>query len=119
MNTHILYLEAAKLLKQYDADVQYKLIQHNKKVGSEAIFSNIMPTHRQFRCDFYCPNLKLIVEINGGSWKHGRHNRAKGYSDDLRKSNIAQLNNFTYLQYTYDQLRDGLLIEDLLILLNR
>ena len=120
MDTNILYLEAKQVLCRYDGDVQCKLIEmndlrNNKRISKEATFKSIMKTTRNFRCDFYCPNLRLIVEINGGEWSNGLHVRGKRYNDDLRKANIAQLNNFTYLQYTYTQLMNGDLIDDMKI----
>jgi len=115
MNTTLLYFEASQLLTSYDSDVRYKIRRANKIIGKEATFKqiHIKNSPKNFRCDFYCPNLSLIVEINGGEWSNGSHVRGKRYNDDLRKANIAQLNDFIYLQYTYTQLSDGVLIDDM------
>lgn len=106
LDNALLYLEAKEIL-----------LKHDKDTTTEVTINKIMNTKRRFRTDFYCPNLKLIVEVNGGEWKQGRHVRGQGYADDLRKANISQLNDFYYLQYTYTQLNEGKLIEDMEILI--
>ena len=76
------------------------------QVHTEVVFSKIMPTKRRFRADFFLePN--VIVEVNGGQWVGGRHNRGGSYEKDLEKMNLAQANGFMYFQYTYEMLRRG------------
>ena len=91
---------------------------NNITCEAEQVFKDIMPTERRFRAD-YLLNGWIIVEINGGHWISGRHNRGKGYENDLIKSNLAQINGFIYLQYTYGQLKERLYIADLTELLSR
>jgi len=75
------------------------------EVQKEKTFNKIMPTKRLFRCDYILPNLKIIVEVNGGQWTNGRHNRGgKGYENDLMKLNIAQKNGYKVYQFTYEML---------------
>ena len=62
---------------------------------------------RRWRADFAWPELKLIVEIHGGTWTNGRHNRARGLANDLEKSNAAQLGGWLYLAYTGDDVKSG------------
>ena len=88
----------------------------NIEFQKEVVFSKIMPTKRKFRADYYLPELKTIVEINGGQFVNGRHNRGgKGYENDLIKSNMASLNGFFYLQYTYQMLKETYINDVLLI----
>jgi len=89
-----------------------ELEKHLKKLDAgackEAVFSHFMPTKRLFRADFLCPNIRVIVEVNGGQWVNGRHNRGgKGYEDDLTKLNLAQMNGYKVLQFTYEMLERG------------
>ena len=80
----------------------------------EVVFNTIMNTKRRFRADYLCPNLKLIIELNGGQWVNGRHNRGgKGYENDLTKLNLAQRNGFQVWQYTYEMISRGELKKDL------
>lgn len=91
------------LLRKYDKDV-YK----------EAVFKDIMPTNRRFRADYYLPNLKTIIEVNGGQYINGRHNRGGvGYENDLTKLNLAQRHGFKIYQFTYEMIKRGELTKTL------
>lgn len=82
-----------------------KYINLRYNVKKEVVFNKIMDTKRRFRAD-YLLNDNIIVEINGGQWVNGRHNRGgKGYGNDLTKSNIANFNDFKYFQFTYEMLK--------------
>ena len=72
---------------------------------TEIVFNTIMPTKRRFRADYYINHSKTIIEINGGQYINGRHNRGgKGYENDLTKLNLAQRHGFTIYQFTYEML---------------
>jgi len=84
-----------------------ELEQYLKKYGfaKEVLFNKIMPTKRQFRADYFLPSFDIIIEVNGGQFSRGRHNRGgKGYENDLTKLNIAQQNGFKIFQFTYEML---------------
>ena len=103
MTNKILLIEFEQYLKK-----------NNLTFKKEVVFSKLMPTYRRFRADYYIPKMKIIIEINGGQYVNGRHNRAgKGYENDLIKSNLANINGFYYLQYTYQQLNKRLYVNDL------
>lgn len=82
------------------------------KVEEEIVFTKIMNTKRVYRADYLIRSSNTIIEINGGQWTKGRHTRAgtvKGklytqYENDLNKLNLAQVNGFKILQFTYEQL---------------
>jgi len=92
---------------------------------TEQTFSQFMPTKRRFRADYFIRDTRfanckgIILEVNGGHWAFGRHNRGTGYENDLIKSNLAQVNGYYYLQYTYGQLKERLYIADLIELMKR
>ncbi len=46
---------------------------------------------RKWRFDFAWPGHKLAIEVDGGLWVGGRHNRARGYITDCEKLLAAQL----------------------------
>lgn len=44
---------------------------------------------RKFRADFAYIEPKILIEIEGGQWVMGRHQRGAGYAKDAEKYNIA------------------------------
>jgi len=59
------------------------------------------------RADFAWPDRRVCVEVQGGTWAHGRHNRGTGYADDRMLANRRQLAGWTVLEFTADHLNDG------------
>lgn len=93
-------VERTAVKKEFE---QYLL--SNYLVKCEVVFSKIMDTHRKFRADYYLPDYNIIIELNGGQWIKGRHNRGGvGYEKDLTKLNLAQKNGFSVYQFTYEML---------------
>ena len=79
--------------------------EYLKIFQTEVNFSNIMPTKRRFRADYYINSSRIIIEINGGQYINGRHNRGgNGYENDLTKLNLAQMHGFKIYQFTYEML---------------
>ena len=100
-----------KALKQELVDY---LNEQGWDVTPERPFREFIGTDRKFRADFYASRHhysripsreQMIIEINGGQWVNGRHNRGgKNYERDLTKSNIANRSGIPYFQYTYEML---------------
>lgn len=44
---------------------------------------------RRWVFDFAWPWKKLYLEVEGGAWGYGRHNRAAGFVNDMEKYNSA------------------------------
>lgn len=42
---------------------------------------------RQWRSDIAFPSVKVAIEIDGGLWTYGRHNRAASMLGDMEKGN--------------------------------
>jgi very-short-patch-repair endonuclease len=55
---------------------------------------------RKWRFDFAWPDVRLAVEIDGGLFSRGRHQRAAGYQADCEKFNAAMLAGWRVLRYT-------------------
>ncbi len=55
---------------------------------------------RRFRFDYAWPSLKVALEIEGGTYKFGRHNRPEGYEDDCRKYSEASLRGWLLVRCT-------------------
>lgn len=61
---------------------------------------------RKWRFDFASPELKVAVEVEGGIFSQGRHNRAMTYAGDCDKYNAAAMLGWVVLRITEVQLRD-------------
>lgn len=59
---------------------------------------------RRWRFDFAIPKHKLAIEIEGGIWITGRHNRGIGYIKDMEKYNHAALLGWRVLRFTPQQI---------------
>lgn len=59
---------------------------------------------KDWRFDFAWPDLKVAVELEGGTWVRGRHTRPMGFEGDAWKYNVAQLMGWVVLRYTGDML---------------
>ena len=55
---------------------------------------------RRWRFDLCWPEQMLAVEVNGGAWINGRHNRATGQRTDNEKHNAAAAGGWCVLRYT-------------------
>lgn len=58
---------------------------------------------RRWRIDYFFPEQKLAVEIEGGVWAYGRHNRAASFLKDMDKYNAMALMGIHLLRFTPDQ----------------
>lgn len=58
---------------------------------------------RKWRLDYAWPEHGLAIEVEGGVWVRGRHNRPAGYLKDLEKYNALTLQGWRLLRYTPQQ----------------
>src|SRR3990172_7771058 len=66
---------------------------------------------RKWKFDFANPNLKIAIEQEGGVWISGRHNRGKGFLNDMEKYNSATVMGWRVLRYPPDKMM--LAVEDI------
>ena len=62
---------------------------------------------RQWRFDFAFVEHRVAVEVQGGTWKRGRHTRGQGYEDDCEKLNEATIAGWRVLYVTGKMVNDG------------
>jgi len=60
---------------------------------------------RKYRFDCANPSKKIAVEIEGGLWTYGRHNRPIGMEQDMAKYNAAVVDGWKVLRYSPETLR--------------
>lgn len=69
---------------------------------------------RRWRFDFAIPAKKLGIEVEGGTWTNGRHNRGSGMEKDCVKYNTAVLRGWAVLRFTTEQIFSGYAIDTVL-----
>jgi very-short-patch-repair endonuclease len=60
------------------------------------------------RFDFALPELKIAVELNGGEWMYGKHQRGYGASHDAEKCNEATRRGWAVFTLTGTMVREEL-----------
>lgn len=59
---------------------------------------------RRWRADYYLPDWKALIEIEGAIWTGGGHTRGGGYSKDCEKYNFASALGFTLLRFPANEI---------------
>ena len=72
---------------------------------------------RRWRADFFVfgplpveylyQELPILVEIDGGTWISGRHNRGSSIAKDFEKGAAAAIKGFRVIHCTTEQVNDG------------
>lgn len=92
-----------------NSDLETILAFHLKAAKLDGLFLREFRFHslRKWRFDFAYPQKLLAVEVDGGTWAGGRHNRGKGYEADCVKYNEAALIGWRILRFTGAMVIDG------------
>lgn len=69
---------------------------------------------RRWRADFCVLDRKLLIEVEGGTWTNGRHNRGSGMEADCVKYATAVLLGYKLLRFTTSQVVSGYAIDTIL-----
>ena len=69
---------------------------------------------RRWRFDYAFSDQKVAVEIEGGTWINGRHNRASSIEADMDKYNEAALLGWKVLRFTTKMVTKGHAIDTVL-----
>lgn len=82
---------------------------HCKVKGLSPVREWMFASPRRWRFDFAWPKSerKIAVEIEGGTWIQGRHNRGSSIEKDLEKYNTAALLGWTVLRFTTAMVKSG------------
>ncbi|TOA43715.1 hypothetical protein CGK26_23080 [Vibrio parahaemolyticus] len=59
---------------------------------------------RKWRMDYAWPDLKIALEVHGGTHSNGRHTRGVGFANDREKMNEAQLLGWIVIEIASDNL---------------
>ncbi len=61
---------------------------------------------RKWRADFII-SLRLLVEVDGGSWTGGRHTSGAGFEKDCEKQSAAAIAGYRVIRVTPAMVEDG------------
>ena len=95
---------------------------HLRAAGLRAIREFHFHPTRKWRADFAFPAESLLIEVEGvtrygknkdGSMRLGRHQTAKGFTEDLVKYNAAALLGFRVLRFSPDMVKSGTALQDI------
>lgn len=62
---------------------------------------------RRWRFDFAWPDRMLAVEVEGGVWTRGRHQRPLGFLGDCEKYNVAAIRGWTVIRVAAPHINNG------------
>lgn len=62
---------------------------------------------RRWKFDFAWPKFMVALEIEGGTFQGGRHNRAEGFEKDCEKYNAAAIDGWLLIRATSKMVKDG------------
>lgn len=74
--------------------------------GPELVTEYRFAPPRRFRFDYALPAIRLAVEIEGGTWRGGRHVRPATYAKDCEKYNLATALGWRVFRLTVEMVRD-------------
>lgn len=85
-----------------DYTLYLKLI--SQEIGEEIVPEFKFHPTRKWRFDYAIPSRKIAIEIEGGLWISGRHNRPFTMIKDFEKYNEAAKLGWRLLKYTPQQI---------------
>ncbi len=108
MNKKIINLKKEQNVKKIKIPKLAKIIIESVFSSLKLCFIKEFQFHpiRQWRADYFLPDLKLLIELEGGVFGFGKkngtlggHNRGKGYIQNLEKYNAATIEGYKLLRY--------------------
>lgn len=77
--------------------------------AAKLIYASELRFHpeRKWRVDFAFEEHRLAIEVEGGGWVNGRHNRGAGMEKDIEKYNALTLAGWRLLRFTGKTIKSG------------
>jgi very-short-patch-repair endonuclease len=94
------------------SDAEAAMLFHLRIAGlPEPLAEFVFAPPRKFRADFAYPEQRLLIEVEGGVYQIGRHQRPAGFEKDCEKYNLAALLGYRVLRFTPAMIERGEAIE--------
>ena len=77
------------------------------ELGVDFVREHRFAPPRRWRFDFALIAERIAIEVEGGTWSQGRHNRPQGYQADCEKYNAAAVMGWRVLRFTPAMVRRG------------
>lgn len=90
-----------------EAALAFHLKCHKIEFEREVVFA----PPRKWRFDFVLKQSPIAIEVNGGTWAAGRHNRGSSILAEYEKLNQAAISGYRVLQFTTQQVVCGAAID--------
>ena len=84
-------------------EFQMRAVGITKTMVREHVFA----PPRRWRFDFAWPDLMVALEVEGGSWIRGGHNRGADFERNAEKYNEAALQGWLLIRVTTNMIKDG------------
>ncbi len=95
----------------YSDLADYLLEQINDTAIPQPIRDYKFHPKRRWKIDLAWPQFKTAVEVEGGTFKQGRHVRGRQFQKDCEKYNAAAAYGFYVLRFDTDMVQDGRAIQ--------
>lgn len=79
----------------------------NQSVGLDSRYEFRFHPTRKWRFDVAWPKVKVALEVEGGAWQYGRHNRAASFLKDMEKYNEAAAMGWVVLRCPWEWVEEG------------
>ncbi len=80
------------------------------KIPFEREVTGLYPP-RKWRVDFLLREQKIVIEVEGGIWSNGRHQRGTGFEEDCNKYNSLAIMGYKVLRFSSGQVKKGEVVE--------
>jgi len=84
------------------------LLQQIRAVGlPEPIREFVFLPGRKYRADFAYPDVRLLIEVEGGVYGTGGHSTGRGITRDIEKGNAAVLEGYRVIRCSGEHVTSG------------
>jgi len=87
--------------------IKLMIAQLKERIAEQPITEFKFHKTRKWLFDIYYPSIKMAIEIHGGNWINGGHNRGRGFKNDRQKMNEAHHLGFTVFEFLTEDVENG------------